>query len=221
VTITAPSAISGSAAVTSDYNGSQLSCATSTDGAVTVTAAGGTGTLTYSINGGSYQSSNVFSNLSAGTYTLSVKDANGCLFAPASVTITAPAAVSVSASPLVSTLSCNSLVSTSATATPSGGTGAFTYLWTGGQTTATATGLFAGTYTVTATDANGCSATTNITISNPVHTGNAWYVNDNSTSGDTYTSSVGTSTGIGTASCPFSTIAAAITVASAGDTLYC
>ncbi|MHB1107043.1 MAG: PKD domain-containing protein, partial [Lutibacter sp.] len=85
VEITQPTAISGSGSVTSNYNGSQLSCATSTDGQITVTATGGTGTLTYSIDGGSYGPSNVFSNLGAGTHTLSVKDANGCTFAPTSV----------------------------------------------------------------------------------------------------------------------------------------
>ncbi|MFM7015763.1 MAG: hypothetical protein ACKOX3_05475, partial [Bacteroidota bacterium] len=219
-TITEPTAIAGSGTVTSNYNGSQLSCATSTDGAITVTASGGTGALEYSIDGGAYQSSAVFTSLAAGVHTISVKDANGCTYSPSSVTISAPALVSVYATPLVSTLSCNSLVSTSATAVPAGGSGTFMYLWTGGQTTATATGLFAGTYTVTATDANGCSANATITISNPIHTGNAWFVNDNSTSSDTFTNSVGTGTGIGTASCPFNTISTAISSASAGDTIY-
>jgi hypothetical protein len=73
VTITAPTAISGSGVVSSNYNGSQLSCATSTDGAITVTASGGSGALTYSIDGGGYQASNVFTGLAAGTHTLSVK----------------------------------------------------------------------------------------------------------------------------------------------------
>jgi hypothetical protein len=60
VTITAPIAISGSGVVSSNYNGSQLSCATSTNGAITVTASGGSGALTYSIDGGGYQASNIF-----------------------------------------------------------------------------------------------------------------------------------------------------------------
>ena len=49
-----------------------------------------------------------------------------------------------------------------ATATASGGTPGYTYLWSDGQTTQTATGLSAGTYTVTAADANGCTATDNV-----------------------------------------------------------
>jgi hypothetical protein len=73
VTITAPTAISGSGVVSSNYNGSQLSCATSTDGVITITASGGSGALTYSIDGGGYQVSNIFTGLAAGSHTLSVK----------------------------------------------------------------------------------------------------------------------------------------------------
>jgi len=80
VTISEPDVISSNAVVTSDYNGSQLSCATATDGTITVTASGGTGTLQYSSdNGTTWQSSNVFSNLGAGTYQIVVKDANNCM----------------------------------------------------------------------------------------------------------------------------------------------
>jgi hypothetical protein len=52
-------------------------CVTPATGKITVTATGSTG-FTYNINGGAYQTSNVFSTLAAGTYTVGVKDANGC-----------------------------------------------------------------------------------------------------------------------------------------------
>src|SRR5688572_31438094 len=72
----------------------------SVDGEITVTAGQGTGVLMYSNdNGSSYQPGSVFSNLAAGTYDLIVKDANGCLSAMTSVTITAPPAVSITAAP--------------------------------------------------------------------------------------------------------------------------
>jgi hypothetical protein len=93
--ITEPTQITGSGSVTSNHNGAQISCATSTDGAITVTASGGTGTLTYSLNGGLHQENNVFSGLGAGTYTISVRDANNCDVAFADVTITAPAALEI------------------------------------------------------------------------------------------------------------------------------
>ena len=51
-----------------------------------------------------------------------------------------------------------------ATATASGGIGGYAYLWSNGQTTATATNLTAGTYMVTATDANGCEAVATIVL---------------------------------------------------------
>lgn len=51
------------------------SCDNAPTGSVTITAAGGIGTYTYSLNGGAYQSSNVFTNIGAGTYTISVRDA--------------------------------------------------------------------------------------------------------------------------------------------------
>lgn len=48
-------------------------------GSITVSGSGGTGTLTYSIDGQTFQSDGKFSNLKNGTYTLTVKDANGCV----------------------------------------------------------------------------------------------------------------------------------------------
>jgi hypothetical protein len=51
-----------------------------------------------------------------------------------------------------------------ATATPSGGTSPYTYAWSNGQATQTATGLAAGNYTVTVTDANGCTGTASATV---------------------------------------------------------
>jgi hypothetical protein len=55
----------------------------------------------------------------------------------------------------------------SATANMLGGIPPFTYLWSDGQTTASAIGLFAGSYSVTATDAVGCSAVADIYITQP------------------------------------------------------
>ncbi|WP_424108311.1 SprB repeat-containing protein, partial [Pseudomonas viridiflava] len=56
----------------------------------------------------------------------------------------------------------------SATVSATGGTGPYTYSWSpSGGTAATATGLAAGTYTVTVTDANGCTATRAFTITAP------------------------------------------------------
>ncbi len=75
------------------------------------------------------------------------------------VAVTASAAVDNHAS-------CGGLCDGQATVTPGGGivAVAYQYSWTGGQTTAVATALCAGPYTVTVTDDNGCSATSSITV---------------------------------------------------------
>lgn len=95
------------------------------------------------------------SNLVAGTYTVTVTDGNGCTSSN-SATIIDPALVTVTISTTDET--GVGLNNGTANATPAGGTGAFTYLWSNGGTTALITGLPPGTYTVTVADANACTA---------------------------------------------------------------
>ncbi|PXY38650.1 adhesin, partial [Flavobacterium cheongpyeongense] len=103
---------------------------------------------------------------SAGAYTVTVTDANGCT-ATRNFTITQPTAIST-ATAAQTNVSCNGGSNGSASVTPSGGAGGYTYSWSpSGGTAATATGLSAGTYTVTVTDANACTATRNFTITQP------------------------------------------------------
>lgn len=133
-------------------------CNNSCTGTATVSPTGGTAPYTYSWapSGGTGASA---SGLCAGTYTVTITDANGCTTQQL-VTLTQPGALNVSIS--VVPASCNP---GSATATPSGGTGPYTYSWApSGGTNATANNLAAGTYTVTVTDANGCSTQQQATI---------------------------------------------------------
>lgn len=90
--------------------------------------------------------------LAAGTYTVQVTDTNGCV-AVDSFTLNNPAAISASATVSDDTGSNNGAIDLSA----AGGTGTLTYLWSNAATTEDLTGLSAGTYTVTITDANGCT----------------------------------------------------------------
>ncbi|RVT79581.1 hypothetical protein EOD40_00265 [Flavobacterium sufflavum] len=159
-TITQPSAIS-----TASGSQTNVSCNGGTNGSASVSPSGGTPGYTYSWSpsGGTAATA---TGLAAGSYTVTVTDANGCT-ATRNYTITQPSAIST-ASGSQTNVSCNGGANGSASVSPSGGTPGYTYSWSpSGGTAATATGLAAGSYTVTITDANGCTATRNYTITEP------------------------------------------------------
>ena len=97
-----------------------------------------------------------------GAYSVSVDIGGGCLVSNSENIVLAPYPLTVSATSVVA--ACGSCVDGSATATPSGATGAVSFLWSNGQTTATATGLQTGTYSATVTDANGCQSSTSVAV---------------------------------------------------------
>ncbi|HKV42724.1 MAG TPA: putative Ig domain-containing protein, partial [Blastocatellia bacterium] len=145
------------------------SCFGGTNGSLTVDASGGTGALAYSDNGGaSFQASNVFLNLVASTYTVVVKDANGCTNS-GSATLTAPPAVTFTA--LNVNPNCIGSATGSITVSASGGTGTLTYSNNNGasfQTSNVFPNLTAGTYSVVVKDANGCTSSPgSITLIDP------------------------------------------------------
>ena len=140
----------------------EVSCNGGSNGTATVTATGGTTGYTYSWapSGGTGATA---TGLTAGSYTATVTDANGCT-ATQSFVITEPTALDLSNNSQINVL-CNGGSTGSATVTPTGGTGTYTYSWApSGGTAATATGLAAGTYVVTVTDANNCQSTQAFTI---------------------------------------------------------
>ena len=159
VTITEPTQITGS--ITAQTN---ASCAGVCDGEIEIAATGGTAPLEYSWTSGS--NSNIESNLCAGIYTCTVTDANGCETSEP-ITVTEPNAIVLVTDFVLSNCGqSDGEVSVSV----SGGTGAYTYLWddSGNSTTTVVTGLSAGTYAVTVTDANGCTQETSSTITDGV-----------------------------------------------------
>lgn len=142
---------------------------------LTVTASGGTGTLQYSLNGGAFQAGNTFSVNAAGSpYTVTVRDGNLCTTPTNSVTVTQPATAVSASSSVTSPIGIFGGTGT-ITVTGTGGTGAIGYVITSGTTINTTgatsgvfTGLLAGNYVFTATDANGCAfATTSLALTQP------------------------------------------------------
>lgn len=135
----------------------------SSDGTISASASGSTG-FTYSINGVNFQQSGTFTGLAAKDYTVTAKDAQGCT-ATKAVTVSATVKnITVTAS-ATNTSGCTSDGSIAASATGSTG---FTYSINGTtfQGSGSFTGLAAGSYTVTAKDAQGCTATKSVTVAN-------------------------------------------------------
>jgi len=140
-------------------------CNGGTTGSATANAAtGGTSPYSYSWtpSGGTNLTA---SNLSAGTYTITTTDNNGCT-ASAAATITQPAILTAIAN-ITSNVNCNGGNNGSASSTIGGGTSPYTYSWTGGGTNSTLTGLTVGTYTLNVTDNNGCTGSSSVSITQP------------------------------------------------------
>jgi len=138
------------------------SCFASCDGQSIVTTSGGATPYAYLWNDPATQSTAGASNLCAGSYTVVVTDANGCVSVQAD-TITEPAAIVLTMS---STNATQGNTDGSASISVSGGIAPYVYLWDDPalQTTTTASSLGAGLYTVVLTDANGCSVSDTISV---------------------------------------------------------
>ncbi|MFM8372581.1 MAG: cadherin-like domain-containing protein, partial [Bacteroidota bacterium] len=133
-----------------------VSCHNGNTGEITATATGLDGNYTYSLNGGAQQASNVFSGLSAGSYTVTVHGQFGLTASSQTVVLDNPSPVSASASALLFDITVNA----------SGGTGVFEYSTDGVnfQSTNILTVTDNGIYTITVRDENGCTATTEVIV---------------------------------------------------------
>ena len=161
-TVTASGTVAQTGAPTVTATPIQISCNNANDGQVNLTVTGGTPNYTYAWS--STQITQNIANLSAGPYTVTVLDAQGCSVT-ASATIINPAPVAVN---LTSTNeNCFGNSNATITSAVTGGTTPYSYSWSNTATTANLSGLAAATYTVTVKDANQCSATAGVTITEP------------------------------------------------------
>jgi gliding motility-associated-like protein len=131
------------------------SCFEAANGSIEATPAGGVGPYTFAWT--DLQNSPIATNLDATSHSVVITDANGCTTS-AELTLDQPLALELSTTSQEQ--ACSGLPNGEAQVVAVGGTEPYTYQWEDGQQTATATGLTAGTYAVTVTDAQNCSLVT-------------------------------------------------------------
>lgn len=136
-----------------------VTCSGATNGSITLSVSGGNGSPVYAWSNTSAAGS--LSGLPGGTYTVTVTDTGNCGSSTASAVVTEPATLS---SGLTSRNLCTGFVNGIVSLSPSGGTAPYSYLWSNTSTTEDLTGLSAGSYTVTVTDANNCTTTASVTL---------------------------------------------------------
>lgn len=160
-TITEPDVLGVSLGMVND-----VSCNGDTDGSISVTGAGGTAPYQYAIDGSTFGTADTFSNLAAGSYTVTLRDANGCT-ATVAATVAEPTAIALSFTTV--DLSCNGDNSGEILPMATGGTGPYEFSLDGTNFQSGAfSGQAAGTYTLTVRDGNGCTATASVTLTEPV-----------------------------------------------------
>jgi len=154
--------IGGPTAIVANLDTLSPRCNGNTTGMAGVSPTGGTPVYTIAWSTGS--GADTITNLAAGSYSVTVSDANSCS-AVSSFTLSQPEALSGNLN--VVNDSCFGSPDGAATLSVNGGTTPYAYNWSNGATTATASGLSAGTYTVTLNDANLCSFVDTLSITQP------------------------------------------------------
>jgi len=146
-------------------------CNGTADGSITIIATGGTGIYDFSITGpvNANNTTGIFTGLPAGTYTVSLRDANLCVASssvPLTVTLTEPDPIIVTFT-VSDTLTCPNIPDGYIYLHRSGGTPEYTYLWSNGQTTQDLINVVSGTYHVTVTDSHGCTVDRDTIVPGP------------------------------------------------------
>jgi gliding motility-associated-like protein len=163
ITLLAPTPLEAQLVPSVQPGGANISCAGGSNGTIQAQVSGGVPGMSYLWNGPNGFTSNAadLADLGAGTYCLTVTDTNGCSVQQC-ITLTAPD--SLTAVAVSSAADCGQSTG-AASATVSGGSAPYTYLWSTGETIADLTGIGTGNYVVTVTDVNGCTAQASAIIS--------------------------------------------------------
>lgn len=139
------------------------SCAESEDGAITLIVFGGTPLYQYLWNTGA--TTRDIANLGAGTYSVTITDANGCVFVD-SIDLEAPLPLQISLDSLAD-ISCQGLTDGYLKVSGLGGTSPYQYSWNTGSSSSVLPNRSPGVYTVTVTDFNGCVQTASYELTEP------------------------------------------------------
>ena len=140
-----------------------VSCFAGSNGAIDITVNGGTINYSYLWDNG--VTTQDLTGVSSGTYSVVVTDANGCTISDNYTVLQPdePVTSSVEATDVKCIGGSDGFILSSV----SGGIAPYTYLWSNGATTPNITNIPAGTYTLTVTDANGCTSFTGATVNEP------------------------------------------------------
>jgi gliding motility-associated-like protein len=165
---------------TASLSNGSVSCFGSTNGTLSLSAAGGLSPYQYAWTNGAQMGNGLIpvagnpvlvQGLSAGTYTVTVTGANG-LTMTVSAQVTSPALLTAQTVAVLAygqyALSCNNASDATVNGSGAGGTAPYNFAWdVPGQNMSMLSGVGAGTYTLTLTDAHLCSATSAVTVSPP------------------------------------------------------
>lgn len=144
-----------------------VDCNGNDNGRIEMEGRGGTAPFSFSIDGTNFQPTGVFDQLSTGTYTIDILDANGCRAQTQNIFIVEPTPITLVSSS--TDVLCFGDETGTATVQIEGGTQPYAVVWNDplAQTNQTATGLGAGSYLVRIIDDNACSSTDTVSISQP------------------------------------------------------
>lgn len=164
-TATATTAVSEPLAITASANATTILCNGNATGSISLSVAGGSIPYTYAWSNLLPPTQNQTNNLTANTYTVTVSDLFGCI-TTATAIVTQPNALQISG--VVANVLCNAQTNGAIDITVLGGTAPFAYDWSGIlPSTQDVTALPNGSYTLTVTDANGCTQINSYVVNQP------------------------------------------------------
>lgn len=154
---TADVVIEDPAELSISFDVTDITCNGDGDGVIQILAEGGTGAYSYSLDGEGFSTSSIYEALDAGTYDAYVTDENGCMIQVLdAIVISEPAVITITTDEVGGD---GGLAEGFITISVEGGAGEYTYGWSNGSTDEDIIDLEEGSYSVTVTDANGCTAT--------------------------------------------------------------